>query len=238
MSQPIENISLLQLCFAFIPVLMGLAFLYFWQVNIKRASYALLRMLTQLLLIGYFLNYLFNAESSLTILTILIAMVAISSWIALGNTKIKDLSLLKHIFTAIALSGGFTLLIITQGVLNLVPWYQPQVLIPLAGMIFANCMNSISLCSERLYSELETGKSYRAARDKAMNAAIIPVINSLFAVGLVSLPGMMTGQILSGISPLIAARYQIIVMCMIFASSILSAGCFLILRAKNSSSAA
>lgn len=233
MSQPIESISLIQLSYAFIPVLMGLAFLYFWQVNIKRAGYALLRMLTQLLLIGYFLNYLFNAQSSLIIFIILLAMIGISSWIALGNNQRKEFRLLKHIFISIALAGGFTLLIITQGVLTLSPWYQPQVLIPLAGMIFANCMNSVSLCSERLQSEIEYGKTYKEARDKAMNAAIIPNINSLFAVGLVSLPGMMTGQILAGISPLIAARYQIIVMCMIFASSILSAGCFLLLRSKT-----
>lgn len=233
MSQPIENISVMQLSIAFIPVLMGLAFLYFWQVNIKRAGYALLRMLTQLLLIGYFLNYLFNAQSSLIIFIILLVMIGISSWIALGNNQRKDVQLLKHIFISIAVAGSFTLLIITQGVLTLSPWYQPQVLIPLAGMIFANCMNSVSLCSERLQSELEHVKSYNEARDKAINAAIIPNINSLFAVGLVSLPGMMTGQILSGISPLIAARYQIIVMCMIFASSILSAGFFLLLR-KNS----
>ena len=66
-----------------------------------------------------------------------------------------------------------------------------------------------------------------------MQAALIPVINSLFAVGLVSLPGMMTGQILSGVSPLIAARYQIIVMCMIFPSAGISTAIFLALARKG-----
>ncbi|MCB1689564.1 MAG: ABC transporter permease, partial [Halioglobus sp.] len=66
-----------------------------------------------------------------------------------------------------------------------------------------------------------------AADSDGYQAAMIPVINSLFAVGLVSLPGMMTGQILSGISPLIAARYQIVVMCMIFAASGISTALFL-----------
>jgi putative ABC transport system permease protein len=74
---------------------------------------------------------------------------------------------------------------------------------------------------------------YQQARKNALNAATIPVINTLFAVGLVSIPGMMTGQILSGVSPLIAARYQIIVMCMIFASAIISAVIFLILSEKT-----
>ena len=66
-------------------------------------------------------------------------------------------------------------------------------------------------------------------RIEALKASLIPITNSLFAVGLVSLPGMMTGQILSGVSPFIAARYQIMVMCMIFASAGISAASFLAL---------
>ncbi|HKJ53899.1 MAG TPA: ABC transporter permease, partial [Gammaproteobacteria bacterium] len=68
---------------------------------------------------------------------------------------------------------------------------------------------------------------FSRARNSAFQAAMIPVTNSLLAVGLVSLPGMMTGQILAGTSPLIAARYQIIVMCMIFSSAGISAALFL-----------
>ena len=67
-----------------------------------------------------------------------------------------------------------------------------------------------------------SGKEFTPARNTALNTALIPVINSLFAVGLVSLPGMMTGQILSGVSPLIAVRYQIMVMFMVFGASGLS----------------
>jgi putative ABC transport system permease protein len=233
MNQPLADISLAQLSIAFIPVIMALAVLYFWQINVKRASYALVRMLSQLLLIGYFLNYLFTAQSSLIILAILIFMVIISSWIALSNTQKKSLNLFKQLFIAIGSAGGFTLIVITQGVLTLTPWYQPQVVIPLAGMLFANCMNSVSLCSERYFSEVETSKTYLQCRQNALKAATMPVLNSLFAVGIVALPGMMTGQILSGITPLIAVRYQIIVMCMIFASSILSASCFLLLVEKK-----
>lgn len=100
-------------------------------------------------------------------------------------------------------------------------------MVPIAGMIFANTMNSVSLAAERLHAEIQHHDSYIQARNIAFQAAMIPVINSLFAVGLVSLPGMMTGQILSGISPFIAARYQIMVMAMIFGSSGLSAALYL-----------
>lgn len=90
-------------------------------------------------------------------------------------------------------------------------------------------MNSISLSVERLQAELHHHVNYLDARRIAMQAALIPVVNSLFAVGLVSLPGMMTGQILSGVSPLIAVRYQIMVMCMLFATSVLATAIFLAL---------
>lgn len=160
-------------------------------------------------------------------------MVIISSWIALSNTQERSLYLFKQFFIAIGSAGCFTLIVITQGVLSLSPWYQPQVVIPLAGMLFANCMNSVSLCSERYFSELETTKTYLERRQNALKAATMPVPNSLFAVGIVALPGLMTGQILSGITPLIAVRYQVIVMYMIFASSILSASCCLLLIEKK-----
>ena len=94
-------------------------------------------------------------------------------------------------------------------------------------MIFSNSMNSVSLAGERLYSELGHHNDFARARSTAFQAALIPITNSLLAVGLVSLPGMMTGQILAGTSPLIAARYQIIVMCMIFSSAGISAALFL-----------
>ncbi len=139
----------------------------------------------------------------------------------------------RQLFTAALLSisvgGGVTLLLITQLVLQIDPWYLPNYMIPLAGMVFANAMTAVSLAAERLFSELEHQLSWEEARLKAYQAAMIPVINALLAVGIVSLPGMMTGQILSGVSPLVASRYQIMVMCMIFASAGISTALFLYL---------
>jgi len=94
-------------------------------------------------------------------------------------------------------------------------------------------MTNISLAVERLHAELENGRTFERARDIAFRASMIPVINSFFAVGLISLPGMMTGQILSGVSPLVAVRYQIMVMCMIFGAAGLSTVCFLTLIRKR-----
>jgi len=91
-------------------------------------------------------------------------------------------------------------------------------------------MNTVSLAGERFSTEQERGKNYREARRIALETAMIPQINALLAVGLVSLPGMMTGQILSGIEPLTAARYQIMVMCMIFSTAGLSAVTYMSLK--------
>jgi putative ABC transport system permease protein len=90
-------------------------------------------------------------------------------------------------------------------------------------------MNSVSIAAERLFAELNRSVPYVDARRIALQAGLIPIVNTLLAVGLVSLPGFMTGQILSGVSPLIAVRYQVMVMCMIFGASGLSAALFLTL---------
>ncbi len=227
MNNSIQTISLLNLLIAFIPVLIILIIIFKWSLNLKNSLYAVSRMLIQLLLIGYVLTYIFDSDSSVLVLVILIAMILFSSWIALGTIKTKRLILYRYVIFSILIGGGTTLIIITQGVLNLQPWYWPQYMIPLAGMIFANSMNSVSLAAERLNAEIERDVPFDKARKIALNASLIPIMNSLFAVGLVSIPGMMTGQILSGISPLIAARYQIMVMCMIFGAAGISSACFL-----------
>ena len=220
-------ITLVDIAVAFIPVLVTLILIFFWSSSLKNAVIAILRMLIQLLLIGYALEFIFNANNQWIIIAVLGFMLIAASWIALGSLPVDRTTLLGYSLIAIAGGGIFNLVLITQGVLHVDPWYQPAVTIPLAGMIFSNSMNSVSLAGERLYSELDFHNDYSRARNTAFQAAMIPITNSLLAVGLVSLPGMMTGQILAGTSPLIAARYQIIVMCMIFSSAGISTALFL-----------
>jgi len=229
MGPSIQTIPLLNLAFAFVPVLLAIAILYKWSLDYAHALYGVARMLIQLLFVGYILTHIFESDSSIIVILVLAIMVFASSWIALNTLPIKRSTLYKYTLISILIGGGIPLIIVTQGVLALNPWYTPQFMIPLAGMIFANAMNSVSLSIERLNAEIKNGLSYIKARNTALHASLIPITNSLFAVGLVSLPGMMTGQILSGASPLIAVRYQIMVMCMIFASSVLSAAIFLLL---------
>ena len=223
----IQTIPLANLALAFLPALVMIGVMFYWSMQAGNALYAMVRMLGQLLLIGYFLTYIFRSNQAWVVLSVLGVMVVASSWIALNNVVSDRRRLYLFSLTSILLAGGITLAIISAGVLRLDPWYEPRFLIPLAGMIFANSMNSVSLCAERLTAELRRGDDWITARTTALQAGMIPMVNSLFAVGLVSLPGMMTGQILSGVSPLIAVRYQIMVMCMIFGSGGLAAVLFL-----------
>lgn len=229
MKESLQSIPLLNLALAFIPVFIVIGIIWKWQLGYKSSIYAVSRMLIQLLLIGYVLAFIFETDSSLVVIGVLSIMLFSSSWIALRTINLPRRVLYAKSFWSISLSGGFVLILISQGVLNLKPWYLASYLIPLAGMIFANAMNSVSLAGERLQAELDRNIDFEQARAIAMRASLIPITNSLFAVGLVSLPGMMTGQILSGVSPLIAARYQIMVMCMIFGSAGIASALFLIL---------
>jgi putative ABC transport system permease protein len=229
----VETIPIDQLALAFLPVAVVLALMWHWKMRLGHAIYALTRMLVQLLLIGYALVYIFDADSGLIIIAILAVMLLASSWIALNTIDGAKAALFPASLVSVLTGGGLTLLLVTQAVLELDPWYRPSYMIPLAGMIFASSMTGISLGAERLAAELANGSDAEEARIIAFRAAMIPVTNSLFAVGLISLPGMMTGQILSGVSPFIAARYQIMVMCMIFGATGMSTACFLHLARRS-----
>lgn len=229
----IASIPIPRLALALIPVAIVVGFMQYWGHGYGRALQAIARMLLQLGLIGYVLVYIFETDSVLVICGVLTVMVVAASWIALNTVDVPKAPLFPASLCSVLLGGGSTLILVSQGVLRLDPWFQPNVVIPLAGMIFAASMTNISLALERLHAELDNGVDFQRARDIAFRTSMIPVINSFLAVGLISLPGMMTGQILSGVSPLIAVRYQVMVMCMIFGAAGLSTVCFLALIRRS-----
>jgi len=220
------------LIFMLLPIGVVGYFYYRWVGNSKEIALATLRMVVQLLLIGYLLVYIFNNQNSIVGLLILLFMVLVSSLIALRNVQNRNLQTYFKIFVSILIGGTINLLLVLYAVIDLEPLYQPRFIIPLAGMIYANAMNAISLASERFENEIKN-KTYQEARAIAFRGALIPQINSFLAVGLVSLPGMMTGQILSGVDPTIAVRYQIVVMCMVLGSAGISVASYLLLNRKR-----
>lgn len=225
-----QRISLLSLAITFVPTLVLLAWMRRWKLSAPAALYANGRMLVQLLLVGYGLTYIFESDDPIVVLGVIASMISVSAWIALRSASKRSARRYAITLVSIGASGLAMLGIVTEIVLEMPRWFEPKIVVPIAGMIFANSMNTVALAAERFDSERERGTPFLEARRAAMDAALIPQVNSLLAVGLVSLPGMMTGQILSGVDPLIAARYQIMVMAMIFGAAGLGAATYLSLQ--------
>ncbi len=219
MDNELATIPLTNLAIGFAPTIVVLVIMYRWALNVRDAMYANARMLAQLLAVGYVLTYIFETDDPYLITALLVLMLLVSAWISLNALKPRGVKGFLTALAAIAISGVLVLILVSQVILDLQRWFEPRFVVPIAGMIFANSMNTVSLSAERFVAETKRAVPYREARRTAMEAAMIPQINALLAVGLVSLPGMMTGQILSGVDPLIAVRYQIMVMCMIFGSA-------------------
>lgn len=206
------DIPFFHLLYLLLPLSCVVYFYSKWVHNAKELAYATVRMLVQLVAIGYILTGLFQQRHWWVGMLVLGFMLAISTYITLRNTSNKSRQHYGIIFCATAVAALVNLWLIVVVVLRTPPQYEPRVLIPLAGMAFHTIMNVMSLAIERFETDYANHQHFARARQHAVKAALIPQINALFAVGLVSLPGMMTGQILSGIDPLIAVRYQIVIM--------------------------
>jgi putative ABC transport system permease protein len=192
-----------------------------------------LRMFVQLLVVGYVLHLIFALETPLPVLLILIVMIGFAVQTIGARVRTKMPHFYRVVGTAILFGCGGMTFFFCSLVIGLEPWYDPRYLIPLAGMIIGNSMTGASLAVERLAAEfrerrdeIETGLCLggsiqtvsETAVSSAFRAALIPSVNAMAAMGLVFLPGMMTGQILSGTEPLIAVKYQIAIMCVITGS--------------------
>lgn len=229
---PIENLFILLL-----PIAAVTWFYWKWVGRQTELSIAVVRMALQLILVGYALEFIFDQNTSVWGIGVVAFMVVVSSWIALRVVEKKSLAGYLEILGAVLVGGGINLALVVFGVLQLDPWYELKFLIPIAGMVFSNGMNALSLGIERFDKEMNTTNDFMKSRDIAFRASMIPQINALLAVGLVALPGMMTGQILSGISPLIAVRYQIMVMAMLLGTAGLTLVVYFLIRQKSISSA-
>lgn len=199
------------------------------------------RTFVQLTLIGYALVYIFAWNNAWVILAVIVVM----TWVATqaATTRSQAAADYPRAFAFLALLAS-TLLVGTIVVALIIgpdPWYSARVAIPIFGMILGNSMNGIALALERLYSSVRShlaeveelltfgATPWEAVRERvqeAVRTGMTPTINSLMVVGLVSLPGMMTGQILGGADPRQAVRYQIVVMLMIAAA--VAIGCLLL----------
>ncbi|MDR9437000.1 MAG: iron export ABC transporter permease subunit FetB [Thiohalophilus sp.] len=202
----------------------------------QRLLIAALRTTLQLLLVGLILKVLFENVTLLWVVLIASVMVLIAGREVMARQQRPfrgrwgyALGTLSMFVSAFA-TTLFALLII----INNDPWYQPQYAIPLLGMMLGNTMTGVALSLDRLTNNawqqralietrLALGQRWQdALREtvrESVRVGLIPIINAMAAAGIVSLPGMMTGQILSGTAPVEAVKYQILIMFMIAAGT-------------------
>ena len=192
---------------------------------------AAVRLVVQLLLVGLVLKTVFEFASPLTVAAVVIAMFAAASY-EIHARQQRRLAGAWGFGIGAGTTMLATLFVTTFGIAALRPdpWFDPQVLIPLVGIVLGNAMNGVSISlnafntgivRERaaIEARLALGASRRTAfrplQRSALRSGMIPIINQMSAAGIITLPGMMTGQILAGMAPFEAAKYQILVLLLL-----------------------
>ncbi len=192
------------------------------------------RTFTQLFMLGLVLKYIFNIRLWWPVLLIFWCMLGFAVQIIHGRVKEKSVRYLDTTFLSMFLSFTLITMIVNGIIVQVRPWYEPRYFLPLGGMVIGNSMNAIAIALERLFGELRKSKSlvemrlslgasYREATADitrgAVRAGMIPSINAMMGVGMVFIPGMMTGQILAGADVITAVKYQVLVMLMLVGST-------------------
>ncbi len=196
-----------------------------------------LRSFFQLFLMGFVLKYTFQHSHWYYTFSLLIMMILFATYEAYKRIKIKNYQLFQYILFALTIGSLIPLSVIFYLVIKIKPWYNIQFIIPISGMIVANSMTALSLGLRNFLQEIETNRllietklslgatsknSIKPIFQKSYYNGILPSINSLMVLGIAKLPGMMTGQILAGVSPLESVKYQLMIMYMISFSTALS----------------
>jgi putative ABC transport system permease protein len=199
----------------------------------RRLAVAATRTVVQLGLLGLILERVFSLRHPVVIVGILLLMTVFAAREAAGRTSRGYRGIMLDAWLAMAVSCFAVGSVVTQIVVGVDPWFEPQYVIPLVGMILGNSLTGIALGLDRFldhlatrHHEIELRLAFGATRSEALAAPLrdavrtgmVPIINAMAAAGIVSLPGMMTGQILAGAPPLQAVAYQIVVMFMIAAA--------------------
>ncbi len=195
------------------------------------------RTILQLVVLGYVLDFIFALDNSWAVLAILAGMLTLTAIVARNRITQKMPQVLLLVWGAMFISTTVTLVYTNFLIIQPDRWYEPQYIIPLAAIVLGNAMNASAISGERLvslinanYQEIETHLSLGATpqqavvqyRKDAIRAGLIPTLNQMMIIGMVTLPEIFTGQLLSGVNPREAASYQIVIMCIIAFANLLT----------------
>lgn len=213
---------------------------------VRTTLVAMVRTLAQLTVVGYVIGWVFKQDTWYVILGLLVLMTLTAGHAGAERTKAslgrRWWAMIPMFTLTLGVATAFTLIYVTQVVVGVEAW-SARYLVPLGGIILGNMMTACSLGAERLLTDthnqrlrIETilalggspNQAIETQMQAAFRAAMTPTINAMMIVGIVKLPGVMTGQMLGGQDPLQAALYQIVVMFMLAFGDAIGAGIILI----------
>ena len=239
------DISWADLAIVYVLLILPVAILAYYRVGLlRRLGIGVLRMSVQLALVGLYLQYLFRLNNFWLNSAWIAVMLVVANLSILNGAGLSIRRLFPATLAATALSTVLVVAVLVGLAVRPHPLYDARYLIPLAGMLLGNCLRANIISLERFFSSLREneqevityltlGASLREAclphLRRAFRTAMAPQISTVATMGIVSLPGMMTGQILGGGSPLLAVRYQMAIVVAILAAAVI--GAFLNLQA-------
>ncbi len=240
------DISWADLAIVYVLLILPVAILAYYRVGLLRGlGIGVLRMSVQLALVGLYLQYLFRLNNFWLNSAWIAVMLVVANLSILNGAGLSIRRLFPATLAATALSTVLVVAVLVGLAVRPHPLYDARYLIPLAGMLLGNCLRANIISLERFFSSLREneqefityltlGASLREAclphLRRAFRTAMAPQISTVATMGIVSLPGMMTGQILGGGSPLLAVRYQMAIVVAILAAAVI--GAFLNLQAS------
>lgn len=237
MPKPYLELSYYQVALAASLILINGAISILLKLDLERRLFlAAVCTVVQLLLIGLVLEWVFRVDRWYVVLAMMTIMTLVAGVAAIERTSLRYPGIWARGIGATWASAWLVAALALGAIVQVRPWYTPQYAIPLLGMILGNTLNGVSLGLDRLGTELSTRRDYveallalgatrwEAARgpiQQSVKTGLVPTINAMMVVGIVTLPGMMTGQLLAGTSPIQAVKYQVVIMFLIASASAL-----------------
>jgi putative ABC transport system permease protein len=244
-----QNLTAIDLAIAATLILINGALSVMLKLGLERQLlWASIRTVVQLLAVGYVLGWVFANVHWYVVLPLMCLMTLVAGISAAGRGKRTYAGQLIDSVLSVWSSSWLVAAIGLFVIIHIRPWYEPQYAIPILGMILGNTLTAVSLGMERMTQELTSGRTTiemilalggtrweaaQSAARSAVRAGMMPTLNQMTVVGIVSLPGMMTGQVLAGQDPESAVRYQIMIMFLIAAGSALGTVCAVLLTFRR-----
>ena len=203
----------------------------------KNVLLGTIRSFAQLTLMGYVLEWIFDLSRWYFTVLMIIVMIIFATYDSYKRIDFRPGKTFFCCLTSMVIGTAFPLAFMFYIVLKIAPWYNPQYVIPISAMVISNTMTAISIALNTFGNDLrlrryeveaklslgaKKGLALEAIRKSAIKAGLIPTINALMVLGIVKLPGMMTGQILGGVSPIESVKYQLLIMYMISSAAAVS----------------